>query len=83
LPELNPIEPIFHIYTSWEVKDLQNHVKVGFPWDEKYSMYWEQSTGIPPHVIEMAKLAELKRMVREILPGFECVICQQLDDHAS
>jgi hypothetical protein len=62
------------LYTSSEVKDLQNHVKVGFPWDEKYSMYWEQPTGIPPYVIELAKLAELKTMVGEILPGVERVI---------
>jgi hypothetical protein len=67
-------------YTSSEVKDLQNHITVGFPWDEKYLMYWEPPTGIPPHVIELEKMAELKRMVGEILPGVECVVCQQLDD---
>jgi hypothetical protein len=31
-------------------------------------------------VIELAKLAELKRMVGDMLPGVECVVCQQLDD---
>jgi hypothetical protein len=70
------------LYTSQQVKDWQKNAKVGFPWDQDYSMYWEEPTGIPPHVIELAKLAEIKRMVADILPGFQRILTSELDDRA-
>ena len=68
------------LFTSRLIKDLQRHEKIGFPWDEDFSMYWEEPTGIPPHVIELAKLAEVKRMAGDILTGVEKIVCRQLDD---
>jgi hypothetical protein len=49
-------------------------------WDKDYSMYWEEPTGIPPHIIELAKIAELKRMVGEILPGVKAIFSHELDN---
>jgi hypothetical protein len=70
------------LFTSQLAKDMQRHVKVGFPCDKNCSMCWEEPTGTPPHVIELAKLAELKRMVGETLQGFQKILTEQLDAHA-
>ena len=61
-PKLDVLHPndsalrLTALFTSRHIKDLQDHVKTGFPSDEDFSMYWEEPTGIPSHVIELVNI---------------------------
>ena len=53
------------LFTNPLVAELKQYVKIDMPWQDHH-IYFAEATGLPPHVIELAKLTEIKACIDAI-----------------
>lgn len=68
------------LYRSTSLADLNEFVKVSLPWEGDMTAYLQKATGIPPHVVELALMEEIKGMVSRLVPELTEAFEQKLDD---
>jgi hypothetical protein len=53
------------LFTNPLVSELKQHVRIAMPWDGHY-IYFADSSGLPPHVMELAKLRSIEEKVDKV-----------------
>ena len=67
------------LYRSSSILSLKDFVKVHLPWKEG-TTYFQRATGIPPHVVCLAHLKEIKEAVDDIVPNVRKIVSEEMDD---
>ena len=66
LPDSSPLRST-QLFANPAVRELKKYVAISMPWEGK-SRYFKPASGIPPHILHLAALRDLKEQVVNLLP---------------
>lgn len=61
------------LYTNPLVLELKEHVRIAMPWEDHH-IYYSEASGLPPHVIQLNQMEQLKSICRAIPDKLEALL---------
>jgi len=72
IDELLPANSILRqtpLFTSPQVAELRQYVRIAMPWEDHH-IYFADPSGLPPHATQLHELREIKHLIQDWLPRY-------------